>query len=433
MLAAKLAWIAEDQVRQNVSFKLSSEQCRTALVVADHLGVLKEGEIFYQASEPIVHQRRTSHVVLGDVLITRPPAVQPCDVQKMRAVFCAEYASVTDLIVMSSFGERPACSILSGGDYDGDKLLLLTDPAIVSVFDPSKADPKFADPPFADEDWFEVDKRRVATTITPLIETKDSGAIAQQLISGFYQDVKYGMLSKLHTKLAFTLGLQHPDTSTCGHLFARALDGRKQGLKLEAKWPDVQARFRASDPLPEWTYLEDGKINAELGTTKFAKRGKGLGRHVMDELVAEGRSALKRAKVTYHSRFEGWIATVDDHIASLWRSAWETACERQQQSEGDDPLYADLLRILRHVQVSRLRLLAKREGLADVSSHYSPSSLTTRLCGPPGFARGSAERRRRRDFKRPVRHPNRPQNGREARPPSRRRISSPSPKSSGAF
>lgn len=76
LLAAKLAWIAEDQVRQNVSFKLTSEQCRTALVVADHLGVLKEGEIFYQASEPIVHQRRTSHVVLGDVLITRPPAVQ---------------------------------------------------------------------------------------------------------------------------------------------------------------------------------------------------------------------------------------------------------------------------------------------------------------------------------------------------------------------
>lgn len=293
----------------------------------------------------------------------------------MRAVFCAEYASVTDLIVMSSFGERPPCSILSGGDYDGDKLLIISDPSIVNAFDPSKADPKFADPPFADEDWFEVDKRRVATTIAPLIAARDSSAVAQQLISGFYQDVKFGMLSKLHTKLAFTLGLDHPDTSTCGHLFARALDGRKQGLKLEAKWPVVQARFRASEPLPEWTYLEDGKINAELGTTRFATRGEGLGKHVMgdyelsshgglpaeprccaDELVSEGRSALKRAKITYHSRFEGWMATVDDHLASLWRSSWEVACERQHQSNGDDPLYLDLVRMLRHIQVSRLCL-----------------------------------------------------------------------------
>jgi hypothetical protein len=179
-------------VRQNVSFKLTSEQCRTALVVADHvrrfllrplllLSVLTPLSAASSAcsrkarssTKPIVHQRRTSHVVLGDALITRPPAVQPCDVQKMRAVFCAEYASVTDLIVMS-FGERPACPILSGGDYDGDKLLIISDP-------------KFADPPFADEDNFEVDKRRVATTIAPLIAAEDSGSIAQQLISGFFQ------------------------------------------------------------------------------------------------------------------------------------------------------------------------------------------------------------------------------------------------------
>jgi hypothetical protein len=73
-----------------------------------------------------------------------------------------------------------------------------------------------------------------------------------------------------------------------------------------------------------------------------------------DELVSEGRSALKRAKVTYHSRFEGWMAAVDDHLAFLWRSAWGVACERQQQSNADDPLYHDLLRILRHVQVGRL-------------------------------------------------------------------------------
>lgn len=306
LLAAKLAWLAEDQVRQNVNFRLSSDQCRTALVVADHLGVLKEGEIFYQSSEPLMHQQRTSHVILGDVLITRPPAVQPCDVQKMRAVFCPEYASVSDLIIMSSDGGksgRPACSILSGGDYDGDKLLLITDPSIVGAFEPSRADPSFADPPFADSDWFEVDKRRVKETITPLVEARDSSAIARELLGGFFQvgrsrpscssgsylfalaqDVKFGMLSKFHTKLAYTLGLDHPDASECGHLFARALDGRKQGLTIsEEKWEQMKIKFRSTDPGPKWCQYDDGRIKAEV-VGRFASRGK-LGKHVMGESV----------------------------------------------------------------------------------------------------------------------------------------------------
>lgn len=93
------------------------------------------------------------------------------------------------------------------------------------------------------------------------------------------------MLSKLHTKLAYTFGLDHKDTSECGHLFARALDGRKQGLTIsDKKWREMQGQFRATDPMPEWCQYEDGRINADV-SGRFAPRNeKALGKHVMGEL-----------------------------------------------------------------------------------------------------------------------------------------------------
>lgn len=69
-----------------------------------------------------------------------------------------------------------------------------------------------------------------------------------------------------------------------------------------------------------------------------------------DELVNEGRSALKKAKGIYNQRAAGWTAIVDEHLASLWRSSWQTAYNQNERSGGIDPLFADLSRILSHVK-----------------------------------------------------------------------------------
>lgn len=101
-LAQKPSYIAVDVVRNSVQFRVTTKQGRTALVVADHvrpsswlrkreasyrgfqLGVLKEGEMSFQSSEPIKDDKRSqsTNLVVGPVLISRPPTVLPCDVQK---------------------------------------------------------------------------------------------------------------------------------------------------------------------------------------------------------------------------------------------------------------------------------------------------------------------------------------------------------------
>lgn len=181
----------------------------------------------------------------------------------------------------------PVCSTTradSRSTRPGDKLLLITDPKIVSSFDQSRANPSFADPPFQDSDWFAIDTRNIDTPIKPLIDAGDSQSLSNELISGFWTDAKFGQLSKLHTKLAYVEGLAHPETSLVGHLFAKALDGRKQGLTVsEEKWNEMFTRFKGKDPMPEWTAREEGHFG-DLQGQVFAKRNAKLGKHVMSEL-----------------------------------------------------------------------------------------------------------------------------------------------------
>mgnify|MGYP001589743694 CR=1 FL=1 len=102
LLASKIKKIASDYVASQIQFKIQSKQCRTVLVIADHvgtpvtvdptqadtqvlqLGLLREGQIFFQSSEPIVDANgfRQRNVVTGPILVSRPPCLQPCDVQK---------------------------------------------------------------------------------------------------------------------------------------------------------------------------------------------------------------------------------------------------------------------------------------------------------------------------------------------------------------
>lgn len=165
--------------------------------------------------------------------------------------------------------------------FIGDKLLILTDPILVESFNPAAASPSFADPPFEDEEYFEVDRRTVLTSIIPLIEARDDSALAQELTSSFFTGNYYGLLSKLHTKLAYMYGLHALSTSTVGHLYAKALDGRKQGYTIsDENWERIQKTFEGRSPNPAWTFKEED-LDKNIERIMTAPRAKELGPHVM--------------------------------------------------------------------------------------------------------------------------------------------------------
>ncbi|GAA6052001.1 hypothetical protein NBRC10513_002612 [Rhodotorula toruloides] len=348
-LADKLKRVEESLIRKQISFRIADDYSYTAFVVADHLGILEEGQFFFQLSErPLDANGLQIGAVLGPALLTRSPAIQPCDIQKAATgVLCEAYAAYCDVIVVSTKGERLLCSILSGGDYDGDKLVVMTNPELVAAFDSSKADPSFADPPFADSDWFEVDRRRVVDHVKPMIDLHNDAALAGVFMEGLHAGTQYGVLSVYHTTLAYTLGLDHPLTSEAGHLFCKALDGRKQGFSFSPeKWKELKTKFfEPYKDKPRWTLCEDGKTAPN--NVKYAKRPAEQGKHVMDELIREGEKAVDAAKMSWSNRFDDLVYTVEGDLADPWTTAWESALNARHASPA---LFDDLCVILEHVK-----------------------------------------------------------------------------------
>lgn len=155
----------------------------------------------------------------------------------------------------------------------------MTNPAIVESF--KNASPDYSDPPFKDSDWFEVDKRRVGDYVTPLIQLDSGVELAKVFLETLFAGTQFGLLSKYHTTLAYKLGIADALTSKVGHLFCRALDGRKQGLSFSAeKWHLAKKTFfEPHREVPAWTYDEAGTKSS--AGERFAVRPSHLARHPM--------------------------------------------------------------------------------------------------------------------------------------------------------
>ena len=59
-------------------------------------------------------------ILTGNIMITRNPCLHPGDVRVMTGVDRPELRHLTNVVVFSSKGVRPACNMMAGGDLDGD-------------------------------------------------------------------------------------------------------------------------------------------------------------------------------------------------------------------------------------------------------------------------------------------------------------------------
>ncbi|KAK4700891.1 RNA-dependent RNA polymerase, partial [Phenoliferia sp. Uapishka_3] len=344
-LASKIEKVAVDHAGSQIQFKIDSKQCRTVLVIADHLGILEEGEVFFQASEPVEDEHGFPRSVMeGPILVSRPPCLQPCDVQKYNAVFKSEYSRLYDVsftwclttagfltkaclqvIVMSVKGPQPACSILSGGDYDGDKLLIIMIEAIIQSFDPARADPRFATPPFKDEKWFKVDRTKVKDVISPLVEAKDSGRLSVALTSSLFLFSSFSIMAGTHNTLSYTLGLDHPRTSEAAHVLAKSLDGRKQGFShSSAQWEQIRKYFEMGNAAKPAYAIRDETKNYDKklsGDVKIAKRGVTLPKHPLDALISTGMLCIQALKDNFTAKIASLELSIDPDVAEVWRAA----------------------------------------------------------------------------------------------------------------
>ncbi|KAK4698902.1 RNA-dependent RNA polymerase, partial [Phenoliferia sp. Uapishka_3] len=178
-------------------------------VTVDVAGILKPNEISVRFSETRVDDQGIRYqAVNGEVLVFRSPCMAASDVQKVVAVDHPAFAHRLDEIVFSRHGHRALCSLLSGGDYDGDSVTVIWDKALVDSF--KNASEVWADPPFEDHQHLKVDGRKVAEVleVAPSGEIKLSQSeLSRQLLAGVYNPTRFG-ISKSLLSLNLSRGVQ---------------------------------------------------------------------------------------------------------------------------------------------------------------------------------------------------------------------------------
>ena len=227
------------------------------LMIPDHTGTLAPDEVSIQFSDPLFGG--ISRVVNKEVVVFRSPLQLISDVRKMKAVDCPELRYLKDCVVFSTQGTVSPGSLLSGGDYDGDKAWVIWDQRFSCIRTCEKpANPiKNTSAAYSHED-------EAGSLVIGDLQEDD---LAERLREYCSSQDAYKYLGMLSTKLSeyFTsfyeaLGVEtvpeevtarmekDPHIQLLGNLCAMAVDAPKAGMRVNGKKVEKLLRSIESSP-----------------------------------------------------------------------------------------------------------------------------------------------------------------------------------------
>ncbi|KAK0490935.1 RNA dependent RNA polymerase-domain-containing protein [Armillaria novae-zelandiae] len=310
------------------SYRIDVPMSVTAFIVPDEDGELQEGEVFFKSSRRnmIGPDGLETDMVLGDVLLTRHPCKLPTDVVKWRCVDKPNLRNRTDVIILSVKGFHRAAEILAGGDYDGDKAVLIFQPELVKPF----VNPSFAlslPPNDLEKDLETTTNEKVAAFLVRVPRESVSTAeyiheVQEFLLRGLTGISVVGAYSNMHDFSAYTKGYDHPETLRLAHMFSLVLDGAKTGLKVS---PHVLYRDRKEYAQKVLEWKEFSKNPKEVSTDETnAARARPLAgtKFVMDIIqdYAKKQGEIQLSKVEQKMNACSTFVA-DEELKAPWRDA----------------------------------------------------------------------------------------------------------------
>ena len=212
--------------------------------IADPYGILAYDEVHLGFSEVWSDPKsgRSDNILDGfDVLVARSPAHLPSDIQRRKASWRRELRHFKDVVVFPTTGSTALASMLSGGDYDGDRVWICWDQAVVLPF--QNVEPQ-ADPLGYEECGMTQVSRKISTIFEPQRSTDE--AVNDLLEACFRFNLNPGLLglcTNQHEKVIYHDGsLVSPGAIRLAALAGHLVDRSKQGLSLSIKnWQKVQS------------------------------------------------------------------------------------------------------------------------------------------------------------------------------------------------
>ncbi|KAG6878032.1 hypothetical protein C0993_000572 [Termitomyces sp. T159_Od127] len=237
LLKEKIRYLVETTIKSIVDkFSIPLPESLNAFIVPDPLGVLKEGEVYYRSSVPIINSETQDvfNVLTGNVLLGRYPVRLASDIQKasVMAVDRPELSRWVDVLVVSTQGEKSFASMLSGGDYDGDKVFILFSNSLLENF---KNKPVTPIPPNFMDDNFQKHPIRVkqfAERVSALAPREAQKAFADVLMFDI-DDKKFGLYSTWQDYAIYEYGYEDSRSERLAYIFNALLDSSKTGDRLK--------------------------------------------------------------------------------------------------------------------------------------------------------------------------------------------------------
>ncbi|KIK69189.1 hypothetical protein GYMLUDRAFT_188733 [Collybiopsis luxurians FD-317 M1] len=244
MLWDALQWILKTTVAgaiEKCSIPLPEGSATSAFVIPDPIGALDENEIFFRFSTPVKDPATQTlfHVVTGEVLIGRYPFRVRSDIQKVRAVDIPELHRYSDVIIVPTKPSRSLQGLVSlmskcsGGDHDGDELILIWTKVLVEAFQVSE----LVVPPEGISSSFETQVKRVAEFLDEIGEkhVADAQKIFISSFLGGLSDSSVGLYDTFHEKAVRLHGYASEQAERLAFLFNDLLDSAKTGKVLRAE------------------------------------------------------------------------------------------------------------------------------------------------------------------------------------------------------
>ncbi|CAI2188642.1 7158_t:CDS:2, partial [Funneliformis geosporum] len=131
-LAKKLKLVLMNVLRSLCNkFRIELPLSRVLICIADPTRTLKPGEIFIQLDKESGRDERTGlpfGIIEDEVILARNPSVLPSDIVKVKAVKNMHLSIYFNVVIFPVNAERGDVSLathISGGDYDGDKEVII--------------------------------------------------------------------------------------------------------------------------------------------------------------------------------------------------------------------------------------------------------------------------------------------------------------------
>ncbi|KAG9105593.1 hypothetical protein FRC07_009161, partial [Ceratobasidium sp. 392] len=235
-----------------------------------------------------------------------------------------------DVVVFSTQGSAHLASLLSGGDYDGDNVVMIWDENITDTFINSDLESARPSDGFETEN-FDKSKEMLGHLVARLklqnceLQTE----LVRALLQGAVANRLEGRYNMFYRNSVYINGLNHPDT---------CLDSTKSGLVV--KKDVLRQDVMDWDKQPPECFAQDGGEDESLGRKVMLRRAADLPPFILDTLLHVAAEEAKSYRARLSKRRDELARSnhTDEHLIRPFKEAQERVA---QHGFGED---------LRHVQ-----------------------------------------------------------------------------------